>query len=185
MINLYHILDLEKGATPSEIKKAFRIKARQYHPDLNPSAEAKEKFREVYMAYDILGDPDKRKFYDPMLDADDSDDYVRDWQDQAYEMAQEFSEMSYDDFRKKRILLHLWFDNPRSEMFMAIMLLILSSAGAVLLEKGIESFPDAASITVISIGGLMSFSGFYLFISYLRVQYNNRMIYKEESQNAL
>jgi molecular chaperone DnaJ len=62
---LYKTLGVSKKATEEEIKKAYRKLARQYHPDRNPDdAAAEEKFKEISAAYDVLGDPEKRKEYD-------------------------------------------------------------------------------------------------------------------------
>jgi molecular chaperone DnaJ len=62
---LYKTLGVSKKATDEEIKKAYRKLARTYHPDRNPDdSEAEEKFKEISAAYDILGDPEKRKEYD-------------------------------------------------------------------------------------------------------------------------
>src|SRR6185312_14019146 len=62
---LYDTLGVKKGASAEEIKKAYRKLAAQHHPDRNPGdAAAEEKFKEVQAAYDLIGDPDKRKQYD-------------------------------------------------------------------------------------------------------------------------
>ncbi len=61
----YEVLGVEKNATADEIKKAYRKKAIQYHPDKNPGdKEAEEKFKEAAEAYDVLSNPDKRARYD-------------------------------------------------------------------------------------------------------------------------
>src|SRR4051812_49478903 len=61
----YSVLGVERKASADEIKKAYRKLARQYHPDRNPGDEsAEERFKEIQSAYDIVGDPDKRKQYD-------------------------------------------------------------------------------------------------------------------------
>ena len=61
----YEVLGVDKNATADEIKKAYRKKAMQYHPDRNPdNKEAEEKFKEAAEAYDVLSNPDKKARYD-------------------------------------------------------------------------------------------------------------------------
>ena len=61
----YEVLGISKGASESEIKKAYRSMAKKYHPDVNPGdAEAEAKFKEVNEAYAVLSDPDKKSKYD-------------------------------------------------------------------------------------------------------------------------
>jgi len=65
--NWYEILDLSQTANMEEIKQAYFDKARQYHPDTNPSELAKEWFLRVQQAYEVLSDPEKKKDFDKAL----------------------------------------------------------------------------------------------------------------------
>ena len=62
--DLYAILGIEKNASEDEIKKAYRKLAKKYHPDVNKTKEAEEKFKQINDAYSILSDPKKRQNYD-------------------------------------------------------------------------------------------------------------------------
>ena len=60
----YEVLGVSKNATDEEIKSAFRKKAKEYHPDINKSPDAPEKFKEAQEAYACLSDKDNRAKYD-------------------------------------------------------------------------------------------------------------------------
>ena len=60
----YEVLGINKNASADEIKRAYRKMAKKYHPDVNKSADAEEKFKEVNEAYEVLSDPDKKAAYD-------------------------------------------------------------------------------------------------------------------------
>lgn len=106
-IDYYKILEIDRNATESDIKKAFRKLARKYHPDVNPNnAEAVQKFKEINEANEVLSNPANRKKYDK---------YGKDWkhadeldkqkqQQQQYGQYQQrnggqnFSEGDFSDF---------------------------------------------------------------------------------------
>ena len=66
----YEILGVSKSADADEIKSAYRRLAKKYHPDLNKTPEAAEKFKEINEAYEVLGDDKKRANYDQYGSAD-------------------------------------------------------------------------------------------------------------------
>jgi len=66
--SLYETLEVSENATASEIKKAYRKLAKKYHPDVNKTKEAEEKFKEINAAYEVLGDEKKKAQYDQFGD---------------------------------------------------------------------------------------------------------------------
>lgn len=64
-VDYYELLEITRDADATEIKRAYRVQARRYHPDNNPGdAEAEARFKEVVRAYETLSDPDRRRHYD-------------------------------------------------------------------------------------------------------------------------
>ena len=63
--DLYEVLGVSKTASDNDLKKAYRVLAKKYHPDANPGdKEAEAKFKEASEAYAILSDAENRKKYD-------------------------------------------------------------------------------------------------------------------------
>jgi len=60
----YDVLDVPRASSSDEIKRAYRAKARQLHPDVNREEGAEERFKEINEAYEVLGDTDRRAAYD-------------------------------------------------------------------------------------------------------------------------
>lgn len=60
----YKLLGVDRGASKADVKKAYFVAAKKYHPDVNSSDGAKEKFAELNEAYETLGDEQKRQVYD-------------------------------------------------------------------------------------------------------------------------
>ena len=64
----YKMFGLERNATATDIKKAYRKLARKYHPDINKEKTAEENFKKITEAYEVLKDPEKRTLYDQLGD---------------------------------------------------------------------------------------------------------------------
>ena len=60
----YHVLGVDRGAGDAQVRSAYRKLARKYHPDVNKSPGAADRFKEATEAYEVLSDPQKRKMYD-------------------------------------------------------------------------------------------------------------------------
>lgn len=68
MENHYATLGLHNSATQEEIRRAYRILARRYHPDVNPGKASEEKFKSIAQAYDVLSDEKRKHAYDLELE---------------------------------------------------------------------------------------------------------------------
>jgi len=82
----YKILGVTRDASADAIKKAYRLLARKYHPDVSKEADAEEKFKEVAEAYEVLKDPEKRSAYDQLGTWQPGQDFrpPPDWQRHAH-----------------------------------------------------------------------------------------------------
>ncbi|MCX6350406.1 MAG: DnaJ domain-containing protein [Bacteroidetes bacterium] len=97
-MNYYEILGVDAYADVGEIKSAFRKLARKYHPDVNKDHDAKTRFELIYIAYEILTDPMKRRFYDELQEGKKADISFTDYETSARTQAGSFSAMDYEDF---------------------------------------------------------------------------------------
>jgi DnaJ-class molecular chaperone len=84
----YSTLGLSSAATREEIRRAYRVLARRYHPDVNPGGTTAEKFRQISKAYEVLADPEKRKQYDSEREAEETFSSAFDRAHQAYRKQQ-------------------------------------------------------------------------------------------------
>ncbi|MBN1219574.1 MAG: DnaJ domain-containing protein [Anaerolineae bacterium] len=71
--NYYEILKIEAGASEEQIRKAYRGLVRQHHPDVSSQSNAAEIFQDIQEAYEILGDPEQRRVYDRLREAEGLD----------------------------------------------------------------------------------------------------------------
>jgi curved DNA-binding protein CbpA len=109
--NYYEILGIERTATKDEIKKAYRQKAKENHPDTNPGdPNAADKFIEVADAYEILSDPTRREAYDEEIGVDV--DPIEDMVSRLRELMPELRDIPSDD--SKIDDLRAWIANDAS-----------------------------------------------------------------------
>lgn len=139
MINYYHILNLNRNAKVSEIKKAYRKLALLYHPDVNQSKNANEKFIMINKAYNTLIDPQKRKQYDLSLDLGITIDILQKKQkkkqqerDKKYGTSYRFKQ-EYANYKKKKVFSEKDEKQfERMEKIMFFVLVLISLFGAYL-----------------------------------------------------
>lgn len=104
----YNILNISNNSTKAEIVKAFRELAKKYHPDKNYSPDASYKFREVFEAYEVLKNDEKRKIYDhywnikfkdkTVTSQTDFEPEFKEQRESAKQTAEKYSKMPYEDF---------------------------------------------------------------------------------------
>jgi molecular chaperone DnaJ len=97
--DFYKILGVTKSTSETEIKQAYFSLAKKFHPDINKSKDAKEKFSEINLAYETLGDKAKKKIYDNTGLNSDEQNQERFYEDFEYseEVFQKFSKKKGDD----------------------------------------------------------------------------------------
>lgn len=89
MKDYYKILGVHEDASEEEIKKAYRKLARQWHPDVNKSPDAHERFIEISEAYEILINPQSRKEYDAIRHGYNNENYYNEQRQQDFSRAQQ------------------------------------------------------------------------------------------------
>jgi curved DNA-binding protein CbpA len=103
-LDFYSILGVSQDASDNEIKHSFREMAKVYHPDINTSPDAGDAFRTLYIAYDTLTDPFKRRIYDRLLLDNDEPRQSLSWayyekmQRRAAMRARNYAAMQYEEF---------------------------------------------------------------------------------------
>jgi len=115
-MDYYEILGVPRDVSDEDLKKAYRKLALQYHPDRNPGNKtAEEKIREINAAYEVVGDPDKRRAYDRLRFGDE----VRDEATDPNVILEQMEHKLFDEGRKELFAL-LIKDTKRIKAELAI-----------------------------------------------------------------
>ena len=110
----YEVLGVKRDTSQEDIQKAYRALAKKLHPDLNPgNKQAEERFKEVSAAYDLIGDPQKRRRFDSgEIDASGAPSqqrpYYRDFADRASEAHPYQSDAGFADFANEGIFSEIF-----------------------------------------------------------------------------
>ena len=103
MVDLYALLDITANASDEEVKRAFRRKAKIYHPDVNNSRYAQEKFVKIQQAYELLIDKEKRFAYDQKRTATKNPyDKYESWLNAQKEKQEKAEKRKYQDFIRRK-----------------------------------------------------------------------------------
>jgi len=135
----YEILGISRNASLEEINQAFRKLAKKYHPDINKNPSAKEIFINIYEAFSILRDENKRKIYNITLDninkeekytnektSSTREQNINNWKYSAYKEGEYYSKKSYDYFVKE-VLSKIAIVVETSSKIIGYLILIVSS----------------------------------------------------------
>lgn len=190
MKDYYQILGVDKKASKGEIVKSFRMLAKKFHPDLNKSADASNKFREVYEAYEILVDEQKRLKYDSIYNVtsgqyksnytysntqstnSNNNDFSR-WTQKAEENAKYYSGIKYVDFLKDILkgTARFFVLSGLYIVFYAIALVEIVSVLFIVFYMPIQSQDISNSIFTLNIIIGFSFGFFYYFFIFKSEEY--------------
>ncbi|MBL4889776.1 MAG: DnaJ domain-containing protein [Candidatus Lindowbacteria bacterium] len=154
--NYYAVLDLDSDSSVSEIKSSFRKLALKWHPDKNKSSQAKDRFTEIYEAYDILNNERKRRAYDRKCERGESDDSFDNWTRAARKTGRDYASASYAHFWRESVLdiKTIFLGDPMPgfiealiidlKMFGFVSVFVALVNGPRLLSNFIHHFPEHA-----------------------------------------
>lgn len=166
----YEILGLPVNASLDEIKKAYRKKARLFHPDINPAPDAMEQFIRVTQAYDFLIHNNEK----PADDVDEFNKVMEEWrkyrQERSTSRARYYAHLSYIQFKKSKYYKSTRVLNSATiffNFFVAVLVLVYTVAGYIyrLMNPlpGIEN-PSIFSFIILLIFSIILFAVSFLYL---------------------
>ena len=175
MIDYYNILQLETNANEQEIKDAFRRLAKKFHPDKNESPDAPEEFKKVYMAYEVLSDPYKKKLYDELSASRSYEEHTPssfnynagfdEWEYRAAQRANHYADMRFSQFEKQE-LKGLDYYYHQVALTIGIIGLFFIGGMALYFSKNIVSAYLSSRAEAMSLIGAFFLAIFGLFVLY-------------------
>jgi hypothetical protein len=174
----YKVLGLQTGSTVDEIKKAYRKKVRECHPDINPSAGAKELFITVTEAYEFLITYHEKVFSDNEARSQAMEDWRKYRQDRSRHRAGVYARASYTSFKNTSFYKTTRiFDGTTiiSSLVVSILVLIITVAGYIYRLK--NPIPGIENPTVVTLILFILFGIFLFAISFIYLK-----AYLESSQ---
>ncbi len=143
--DFYETLGVARDCSDEDLKKAYRKLVRQYHPDRNPDNKtAEEKIREINAAYEVVGDPEKRRAYDRLRFGDE----VRDEAPDPNVILEQMEQKLFDEGRKE-LFAQLITDTKRIKAELAVVReRTVAAQGydtfkhAIVIERGAEILPE-------------------------------------------
>ena len=164
----YNILGLQKGCSRDEIKKAYRKKAREFHPDINPSTESKDMFIMVTEAYEFL------LSYQAKLSSDNEafDKAMDDWrkyrQTAAKRRANAYAQTSYVRFKNTKFYRSTRiFDGTTIIFSLTVSILVMVIAVAGYFFRLNHPIPGVEDPSVIVLIGYIAFGMLLFVISFI------------------
>ena len=173
MKNYYSILGIFNNASQDDIKRAYRQKAKLYHPDVSDLDNAQELFVQVHEAYSILSNPQRRSHYDLILDnylnkqKPIKSEIFKDWEVRAKEEGVRYSNLSFTEFKYKVLdALVIVVEGTKkatifgcgmfySISFIVISLILLSDLISIIIECRCIDFRHLLFFLIIAFFGLI------------------------------
>lgn len=187
----YSVLNILNNSTKEEIIKAFRELAKKYHPDKNSSPSAPDKFREIFEAYEILKNDEKRKIYDQYWNATfnrkvanietDFESEFKEQKEYAGQTAEKYSKMPYEDFIDSA-LFNIKFVMQKTPTLGGIILVFLVGLSFLfLLPLLIDSNNDGGS-RVLAVLFILGIAGAFIYVAIK--DWNKLMAERKRQQNG-